>query len=240
MAQVIRDPGLRLLLEAGRRRQLRHTGQWAVGIAVIGVLNLFICAYLERFLGAGLAGDGFLILLAAESFFLLLTGAAVVAGELESIARSARVLPLTARSRFDFIFLSLIRHRAVLMVAGTALFAVGAIGPPAPASVTGRVLLVALLELMLLAGLATITVLRTRPGASARSALALLGLATAGIIIAAVVSAPGPVLRTVLPLRWVLDGAVAIQSGHPFTASKPVLWLFLSTVICIVIGRRYA
>lgn len=240
MAQVTHDPGLRLMLEAAHRRRLRHTARWTVGIGVIGVLNLFVCAYLERFLVAGSAQNGFLILLAAESFFLLLTGAAVVAGELGSIAHSARVLPLTARTRFDFIFLALLRHRAVLMIAGTALFAVGVIGPPAPASVAGRVILVALLELMLLAALAAITVLRTRPGASARSALALLGLAAAGIIVAAIVSSPGPVLRTILPLRWVLEGAMAIQSGHPVAASGPVLFLVVSTIACVFLGRRYA
>ena len=98
MAQVTHDPGLRLMLEAAHRRQLRHTARWTVGIAVIGVLNLFVCAYLERFLSKDRARNGFIILLAAESFFLLLTGAAVVDGELGSIARRTRVLPLTAAS----------------------------------------------------------------------------------------------------------------------------------------------
>ena len=240
MAQVTTPGALPLLLDASHRRQIRHSASWTVGIAVLGLLNLIACAYLEQFIGARNAPDGFMLFLAVESGFLLLTGAAVVNTELEIIARKTRVLPVTAAQRYNFVILSLARHKAMQMIAGTGLFAVGILGPTSPLVIAGRVGMTALLMLLIFALMSTLTILRVRPGASGGSIMAITGLVLAGLVVFAAVMSPGPILQVLYPLRWTMQGVLAIQHGMVLPALRYAAGLLLLAGACVFLGRRYA
>jgi hypothetical protein len=228
------------MLDAAVRRHQRHSAWWSVGIAGLGLLNLLACAYLERFIGEESSGDGFMMFLAMESFFLVVTGAAVVNSELEVIARRTRTFPLTAAARHDFVFLALLRHRAMVMITGTALFAGAIVGQGGAIPVAGRVFMISLLMLMVFALMSTLTILRIRPGAATRSVLAFTGLAAAGFLVITAVVSPGPVLNILLPLRWAAAGASEIQHGQLLSAMRYALYLVSVAGACVWIGRRYA
>lgn len=236
---TIRSP-LGLLLEADHRRQLRHSAWWTVGIATLGLLNLVACAYLERFTGTGQDGDGFLLFLATESFFVLLAGAAVAGNGLESLARRTRVFPLTPATRFDLVFLALLRHRAILMLTGTAVFAGALLGPAGVPAIAGRILMISLLILLLITLMSALLILLIRPGAAARSILAAAGLVMAGFLITTAVMSPGPVLALLLPLRWAAAGVADVHQGNILPALWNALYLVASAGTCAWIGRRYA
>lgn len=240
MAQVTGPSTLRLMLEATDRRQLRHSAWWSIGIAVLGLLNLFACAYLERFVEGDQTGEGFMVFLAAESFFLLLTGGAVVNSGLETIASRTRILPITAASRYDFIILALLRHRAMLMIAGTAVFAAAILGPSTVVAITGRIVMVSLLMLLLFALMSTLTILRIRPGAAARSLMAFMGLAAAGVFLVAAVASPGPVLHILIPLRWTAHAVAELHRGNILSALPYAVYLTASAGACAWAGRHDA
>lgn len=240
MAQVtIRSP-LALLLEANHTRQLRHSAWWTIGVATLGLLNLVACAYLERFIDTDQGDDGFILFLATESFFVLLAGAAVANSGLETLARRTRVFPLAPSTRFDFVLLALLRHRALLMLTGTAIFASALLGPPGVPAIVGRILMIALLMLLLITLMSALLILRIRPGAAARSILAAAGLVAAGVLIAASVLTPGPVLSILLPLRWAAAGVTDVHQGNMLSALWNALGLAASAGLCAWIGRRYA
>ena len=240
MAQVtIRSP-LALLLEAYDRRQLRHSAWWTIGVATLGLLNLLACAYLERSIGTGQGDDGFLLFLATESFFVLLAGAAVANSGLETLARRTRVFPLSPAARFDFVLLALLRHRAMLMLTGTAVFASALLGPAGVPAIAGRILMVALLMLLLVTLMSALLILRIRPGTATRSILAAAGLVAAGVLIATAVLTPGPVLAILLPLRWAAAGVADVHQGSMLSALWNALCLAASAGVCAWIGRRYA
>lgn len=228
------------MLEATDRRQLRHSAWWSIGIAVLGLLNLFACAYLERFVEGDQTGEGFMVFLAAESFFLLLTGGAVVNSGLETIASRTRILPITAASRYDFIILALLRHRAMLMIAGTAVFAAAILGPSTVVAITGRIVMVSLLMLLLFALMSTLTILRIRPGAAARSLMAFMGLAAAGVFLVAAVASPGPVLHILIPLRWTAHAVAELHRGNILSALPYAVYLTASAGACAWAGRHDA
>jgi hypothetical protein len=228
------------MLEAATRRQIRHSAWWTIGVAALGLTNLITCAYLERFIAEDGTGDGFMLFLATESFFFLLTGAAVVSSELEVIARRTRTFPLTAAVRYDFIFLALLRHRAMLMIAGTALFAGAILGPGAALPVVGRVVMISLLLLLLFTIVSSLTILRLRPGARARSILAITLLAVVGFLVVTAVVSPGPVLDILLPLRWAAVGVAEVHHGLLLSTLPYAAYLILGAGACAFIGRRYA
>jgi hypothetical protein len=238
MAQVTDRSPLRLMLEASHGREVRRSARWTVGIAALGVLNLFLCAYLEGFVSDG--AEGFMLFLAIESSFLLLTGAAVVNGDLQTISRSTRVFPMTSSARFYFVFLSLLRHRGTLIIALTMLFAVALLGPRAPISVAGRVVMAVLLELFLFSAMSMLTVLRVRPGGETRSLLALAGLILASLLVLTAVVTPGPILNIIYPLRWTTTGVYMIHHGETLLALRYAGYLMMSAGACVLIGRRYA
>lgn len=240
MAQVTNRSPLRLMLEATRTREFRHSGRWTVGIAVLGIINLVLCAYLEGFVNDRDGVNGFMLFLAVESFFLILTGAAVVNGDLETISRRTRVFPMTASARFSFVFLSLLRHRATLIIAVTTLFAVALLGPRAPVSVAGRVVMTVLLEMFLFSAMSLLTVLRIRPAGETRSLLSLAGLIVAGMLVLTAVVAPGPILNIIYPLRWTTAGVIMIHHGETLAALPYAMYLMMSTGACVLLGRRYA
>lgn len=228
------------MLEATDRRQARHSGWWTIGIAVLGILNLFACAYLERFVEGDHALDGFMMFLATESFFLLLTGAAVVNSGLESIARRTRILPLTPATRYDFVFLALVRHRAMLMITGTAVFAGAILGPATAPAIAGRIVMMSLLIFLLFALMSTLTILRIRPGAAARSIIAFAGLTAAGSLLFAAVASPGPLLNILFPLRWTALGAAEVHRGDILPALPYAVYLVAAAGACAWAGRRNA
>ncbi len=240
MEQVTVPSALGLMLEADHRRQTRHSAWWTIGVAALGLLNLFACAYLERFIGSDRSGEGFILFLATESFFALLTGAAVANSGLETLARRTRVLPLAAATRFDFVLLALVRHRALLMLTGTAVFAGALLGPATVPGVGGRVVMMTLLMLLLMVLMSTLLILRIRPGAAGRSILASAGLAAAAFLIATAVMSPGPVLRILLPLRWVASGVAEVEQGNIIPALSNAMYLAIAAAACAWIGRRYA
>jgi hypothetical protein len=240
MAQMITSGQVRLLLEAVHQRQVRHTASWTVGIGVLGLLNLFVCAYLERFVGTDNTPDGFMFFLAAESFFVLLTGAAVVTGELDIIAQRIRLFPLTPTLRYDLVFVSLLRHRAMLVISGTALFAAALLGPANPALAATRVGMTGLLLLSLYAVMSTLTIFRGRRGNARRSLGALIGLITVFLLVVTAVASPGPILQIVVPLRWTVAGIVAAQESGMVASLEYAAYLILITGVCAWVGRRYA
>ncbi len=240
MAQVIASSPLRLLLEAVHQRQVRHTATWTVGIVVLGLLNLVVCAYLERFTGPNATADGFMLFLAAESFFVLLTGAAVISSELDGITQRTRILPLTPALRYDFVFASLLRHRAMLVITATALFAAALLGPGQPVVVAARVGMTALLLLLLYAIMATLTIFRGRRSDARRSLGAMIGLLTIFFLVLMAVASPGPVLDVLLPLRWTVAGIVAAQRSALTAALMNAAYLLMVTGACAWAGRRYA
>lgn len=240
MAQVTAPSPIHLLLEATDRRQQRHSAWWTVGVAVLGLLNLFACAYLERFVESDGSGEGSMLFLATESFFLLLTGAAVVNSGLETIARRTRILPLDAASRYDHVFLALLRHRAMLMIAGTAVFAGAILGPATVPAIAGRIVMTSLLILLLFTLMSTLTILRIRPGAAARAIIASTALAAAGFLVIAAVVSPGPVLNIIIPLRWTALGIAEIHHGSILPALPYAVYLVIAAGACAWTGRRYA
>lgn len=240
MAQMNAPSVLSLLTTAARERQARHGASWSIGIVALGVANLFACAYLERYIGTGNDAEGFMLLFAVESFFLLLTGAAVINRELAVIAERTRVMPLTSGQRYDFVLLSLFRHRAMVMISATALFAVAVLGHGTPTTVAGRCVLTALLIALIASLMSTIMVLHARPGATARSIIAVTGIAIFVLLTITAVIAPGPVLNVIYPLRWTTNGTVALSHGSLLPALPEAAYLALTATACIIVGRRHA
>jgi hypothetical protein len=231
---------LRLLLEAVDERQRRHTSSWTVGIAVLGLVNLFVCAYLERFIGADSISDGFMLFLAAEAFFVLLTATAVISNELDSIAQRIRLLPLTPALRYDLVFVSLLRHRAMCVISGTALFAVALLGSTQPAHVAARIAMTTLLLLLLYAVMSTLTIFRGHRSNARRSFGAVIGLVAVFFLVVTAVASPGPVLQIVVPLRWTMAGIVAAQESNMAASLANAAYLLVITGVFAWVGRRYA
>ncbi|HSQ75727.1 MAG TPA: hypothetical protein VLT13_09240, partial [Bacteroidota bacterium] len=87
MAEVTGREARSLLLSALKLRRRDHPIRWSVGTGVLGVANLFFCAYMERFTGDARDTTALLPFLAVESGIFLTAIAAVYLGELDVLLR---------------------------------------------------------------------------------------------------------------------------------------------------------
>lgn len=240
MEQVTSQGTIRLLLTASRQRQARHTARWTIGIAALGLANLLMCAWLERFVTDWPDGEGLLLLAAVEAAFLLFAASAVFAGELEAILQQSLLLPVHRGDRHLFLLLAVIRHPAIVVVLLTALLAAALIGPAGAVSAFTRVGFMSLLSAAMLTSITAVFTLRARGGAGGRFTLALTAGAGVVVVIAAAVVSPGPVLLAIPPLRWALEGTLAADQGAMGRAGLRALLLAAWSALAIAAGRRHA
>jgi len=237
MEEVRANQERALLLSVLALRRRDHPARWAVGTAALGVTNLFFCAYAERFIDDPADTSALLLLLAVESCFFLITVAAVFLGEMEAILRKTSLLPVPVRSRYTFALIGLTRHPAVLVLWGSAVFALAAVGPATWFALPARVLLVLLLGALILTCFCTALFLATRNRSGASRVIAVTMLLLLGAAFWSATTSAEPLLAAVLPLRWTVDGIIAAQSGDIVRCIVSALLLALPTAGCLLWGR---
>jgi len=238
MAQVEGRTERALLLSALTLRRRSHPATWGVGIAALGVANLFFCAYFERFMDAESGQAPLLLLFAVESCFFLATIAGVFVGELEGILQKTTTLPVAGRTRYEFILLAHMRHPAILVVWGTAMLAASAVGPATFAAILSRAVLTFLLGLLILVCFSTGLYARARSRRTSAPIVAAVALLLLGIGFISAAASTSHFLAVVVPLQWTVSGIFAAQTGEPLRAGLFAFYLLLPSVACIIWGRR--
>jgi hypothetical protein len=239
MAQVKGLTERSLLLSALALRRRSHPATWGVGIAALGVANLLFCAYFERYIDAQSGQAPLLLLFAVESCFFLATIAGVFVGEIEGILHKTSTLPVAGRTRYAFVLLAHVRHPAVLVVWGTAVFAASAVGPATFAAICARTVLTLLLGLLILVCFSTALFARARSRATSAPIVAVAALFLLGIGFISAVASTTHFLGVLVPLQWTVDGIFAAQTGEPVRAVLFAFYLLLPSLACIVWGRRH-
>ncbi len=239
MAQVKEHTERALLLSLLRLRRRNHPATWSVGIGVLGVANLLFCAYFERFINTHTDESGLLVLLAVESCFLLTVIGAVFAGELEGILRKTTTLPVTQHMHYQFALLALVRHPAILVLWGTAVFAVAAVGPATVTAMLFRAELALLLGTLLLTCFCTLLYARARGGSTSAPVIAVAALTLLAIVFASATVPAEHLLSAFLPLQWTVDGIIAADAGDVYRSGLFTLYLVIPSATCFLWGRRY-
>lgn len=238
MAQVEGRTARSHLLSALALRRRSHPATWGVGVAALGVANLLLCAYFERFMDSQSGQAPLLLLFAVESCFFLATIAGVFVGELEGILHKTVTLPVAGRTRYEFVLLAQIRHPAILVVWGTAVLAAPAVGPATVAAILSRIVLTLLLGLLILVCFSTALYARARSRATSAPIVAVVALLLLGIGFLSAVASTSHFLAVIVPLQWTVSGIFAAQTGEPLRAGIFAFYLLLPSVACIVWGRR--
>jgi len=239
MAQVKDLTERSLLLSALALRRKSHPATWSLGIAALGVANLLFCAYFERYIDAQSGEAPLLLLFAVESCFFLATIAGVFVGEIEGILHKTSTLPVAGRTRYEFVLLAHVRHPAVLVVWGTAVFAASAVGPVTMGAILARTVLTLLLGLLILVCFSTSLYARARSRATSAPIVAVAALLLLGIGFISAVASTTHFLGVIVPLQWTVDGIFAAQTGEPVHAVLFASYLLLPSLACIVWGRRH-
>jgi len=240
MAEVSGRDARGLLLSALKLRRRDHPIRWSVGTAVLGVANLFFCAYMERFTGDARGTTTLLPFLAVESGILLTAIAAVYLGEMEVLLRKTALLPYPGRIRFQFTLTALLRHPAILVLWGTAVFALAVIGPTGWIPIIASTVFSILLGTLLLTCFCTVLTVPALFRSSGTPIIAITGLFILGMVFWSATSSAEHLLAAVLPIRWTADGIGAAQAGQFGRAAFMACLLVLPSAACVHWGSRHA
>ncbi len=240
MAEVTGREARGLLLSALKLRRRDHPVRWSVGTAVLGVANLFFCAYMERFIGDTGDSTELLSFLAVESGVFLSAIAAVFLGEMDLLLRKTALLPYPGRVRFQFALTGMLRHPAILVLWGTACFALAVIGPIEWIPLLASTFFCLLLGALLLICFCTVLTVPTLVHSGGAPVIAFAALLILGMVFWSAASSAGHLLAAVLPLQWTVDGIAAARAGHSGKAALNVLLLVLPSAACLFWGTRHA
>lgn len=221
-------------------RRRAHPFRWTVGIAALGIANLFFCAYVEQFADATTGPSALLLLLAAESCFFLTAIGGVFFGDLEGILRKTTLLPVPTNIRYQFALMGVIRNPVILVLWGTAVFAVVVLGSFTGADIGVRALLVFLLGALILISFCTLLFAYMRTRSSAAPVLALTALVLLGMILGTAATSTQHLLAAVLPLQWTSEGIAAAQGGDYVRSAFFAVLLSIPSAGCLYWGSRYA
>lgn len=240
MAEVTGREARGLLLSALKLRRRDHPVRWSVGAAVLGVANLFFCAYMERFIDGTGDATGLLSFLAVESGVLLSAIAAVFLGEMDLLLRKTALLPYPGWVRFQFALTGMLRHPAILVLWATACFALAVIGPVEWIPLLAGTFFCILLGALLLTCFCTVLTVPTLVHSGGAPVIALAALFILGMVFWSATTSAEHLLAAVLPLRWTVDGIAAARAGHSGEAALNGLLLILPTAACLFWGTRHA
>jgi hypothetical protein len=209
----------------------------AVGIAIA---NFFLCAFYERYLVGPGWSEALVTLLAIESGLLISLAMAIQLQLINPILERTHIHPVTSRSRFSFIAGTLLHHRYLLMLWGSAAFAMTLMVRPtlAGAFPVGLSFLVPGIAFVFVS--AAVLVLLRRWHTSGTLALALLAIITCVTSAVTIVFPESHLLDMMMPLRWCMLSCTAALAGE---YGRSLLWLLPFVLIGALAwegGSRYA
>ena len=230
-----------LSLLAVDRLQLKSAKTFARTAPILtGILNLFFCAYAERFLEED-TGGRFL------SLFLFLEGSLfaglVVVQYLtvtDGILRRVRVFPTSAWSRFVFMILSGVRRPVCVALWATTSFALILLYRN---SVPGMIFAplfytFLILDVQVIGGMALMSL--SRRGHPATSLAALSALLVFALLLAFLVFEFESLLTGMPFLSWAVVGTLEAERGNAAASLFDMMLLSLGILLGLEAGRRWS
>lgn len=211
---------LSLLDEAAASRRRHHPVVRLLAVIALGIVNLLVCAYMERLFQDDPTERTLLIALTVESGILAAALLSVYRGELRDVVRHTLLLPVRQSGRLLWIVLALLRHPATIVLWCGALFLMAIVNTHSLAAIAlslGCTLLLGIHWTSLVA--ATVT-LAERHRSLLMAVAAAAGMIVLGLALLSPTASSDPLLELVLPVRWTAAG---IQAGRQCNAAALVL-----------------
>lgn len=230
----------RLLLGVDRRQLESVPRSSRAAPILVGVLNLFFCAYAERYLGEDLGGVflSLFFFLEASCFIVLVT--VQYLSVTEQILSRIRTYPTVPWSRFLFAALAGVRRPVCIVLWGTTSFALLLLNRHSMASSILVPLLYTFLLLDLQLIMTTSLLVVSRRGYPATALIALFAILTFALLLGFLVFQFTSVLTGMPFLSWAVAGVVAVNEGNIPSALISLSLLGVTLLIGIEAGRRFA
>jgi hypothetical protein len=182
--------------------------------AGMAIANLFFCAFYERYLVGPGWSEALVTLLAIETGLLITLAMAIQLQLIEPILEQTRIHPVTSRSRFAFVILTLLRHRYIILLWGSAVLSMTLMVHPAPGAIAFVILAYLLPGIAFVIISAALLILLKRWSSSGSVALALLALLACLTSVVTIVFPESRVLDLFMPLRWSIQACTAALQGN--------------------------
>jgi hypothetical protein len=218
---------------------MTETRRMLVG-AGVATVNLFFCAFYERYLVGPGWSEALVTLLAIETGLLITLAMAIQLQLIEPILEKTRIHPVTSRSRFSFVVLTLLRHRYIILLWGSAVLSLTLMVHPAPTAIFFVVLSYLLPGISSVIVSAALLTLLKRWSSSGSVALALLALFACLTSAVTIVFPESHALDFFMPLRWSVQSCTAALQGNFWSGCLMLAPFLLLGVLGWVGGSRYA
>ncbi len=233
-------PSWRELSYVVRVREAVPQTRSTVIAAAMGIANIFLCAFFERYVAGPGWREALVTLLALESGLLMIVAMGIHLQTIDPVLKRTRVHPVHPGARFAFVVLTLLRHRYVLVLWGSALFSLTLMVHPTPGSLPFVVLAFLVPGIALVIISATLFVLFERWTASGAVALAALGVVACVTSMVTIMFPGSHLLELLMPLRWCSLSCSAALSGDFFLSAAQLLPFAALAAIAWVGGAHYA
>jgi hypothetical protein len=221
------------------RESVPQTRSTVVAV-LMGIGNIFLCAFFERYVVGPGWRDALVTLLALECGLLMIVAMGIHLQTIDPVLKRTRIHPLRPSARFAFIVQALLRHRYVVVLWGSAVFSMTLMVHPTPGTLPFVVLAFLVPGIALVIISASLFVLFKRWNASGAVALAALGI-VACLTSTATIMFPGShLLELLMPLRWCSSSCSAALSGDLLLSTAQLLPFAALAALAWAGGAHYA
>jgi hypothetical protein len=206
--------------------------------AALAILNLFFCAYFERYLKNDFDGYYLSMFLFLEcTLYVGVSSLSFVTTSAEILAKS-RVFPLTAVERLSFVVTSNLRRPTILALTGSSVFFVMIVYPSTFSNTLASISLMIALMVLTETLLATTLLALARRSIPSGSAFALLGFLFVAFLVTSLIFHVASILGGIPAIKWATMGILAGGSGNTETIFIQTGWLLLTEVVVLAVARK--
>ena len=226
-----------LAVERERNMGYRSTRLYPAAVAI---LNLFFCAYFERYLKDDVSGYYLSLFLFFETVLYVSVSMTAFFTASQEILSKSRIFPVTPAARLLFVLASNFRRPVVLSLAASNVFFIVVL----LRFTFPHTLIAALLFILMIAAIevifATTALIMLRRSIPTTGAVAMLTFLLIVFLMGAMVFHIESLLRGIPVIGWTTSGIVAARAGNASTSLLNLAWLGLISLAGLVAGRRFA
>lgn len=208
--------------------------------AAVAILNLFFCAYFERYLNSDVTGfhlSLFLFLESSAYAALSTTNFFTVSSEILS---KSRVFPTTPTDRMLFVIKGNCRRLMQLSLVGSNIFFVVILFRATPSAAILAVLIFLLFTLTIEILLSVSLLILQRQSLPLEGAIAIAGFVLLSLLLGSIVFHYEILIASLPLMKWAVDGMLGATRNETSGVILSFAMLLITSTLMLVLGRRFA
>jgi hypothetical protein len=226
------------LLAIDRRNNDQEPALQRFAPALVGILNLLVCAFLDHPIRKDSTGHYLAVFLGSECLAVAYAASALFLRTMSGEIRKTRVLPIRSREYFTAIAALLLRHPLLLAIETTTLFFLVLFAGHTVAGIALCILLTTIAFTSIVFTVALFCLLTVRSQVPLAGPLVTGGAMILGIVLTSVMTNATSLLDATPVVSWLAAAVLAIHRGELSGALRPLFLLTASTIIPALTGWK--